>query len=93
LGAFNDIPLEKRQIDVAPGDLLVFYTDGVSEAMNKTGQMFGQERLQSILMENASAGAEQVCQAVLKALEDFTDDTPPSDDMTLLVVKRQRVTR
>jgi sigma-B regulation protein RsbU (phosphoserine phosphatase) len=93
LGAFTDIPLEERQIDVAPGDLLVFYTDGVSEAMNSTGQMFGQERLQSILKGNASGSAEQVCQAVLKALEDFTGDTPPSDDMTLLVVKRQRVIR
>jgi serine phosphatase RsbU (regulator of sigma subunit) len=93
LGAFNDIPLEEHQIGVAPDDLIVFYTDGVSEAMNSRGQMFGQERLRSILMDNASGSADQVCQAVLKALENFTGDTPPSDDMTLLVAKRQRIIR
>jgi sigma-B regulation protein RsbU (phosphoserine phosphatase) len=92
LAAFKDIPLEECQIEVAPGDLLIFYTDGVTEAMNATGQMFGEERLQAIVRANAGASAEQVCQAVLQALEDFTKDTPPSDDITLLVVKRQRVT-
>jgi len=91
LGAFDDIPLEERQIFVAPGDLLIFYTDGVTEAMNGSDQMFGQERLQTIVTANAEKSAEQVCQAVLQALEIFTEDTPPSDDITLLVVKRQRI--
>jgi sigma-B regulation protein RsbU (phosphoserine phosphatase) len=91
LGAFNDIFLEERQIDVAPGDLLVFYTDGVTEAMNGVGQMFGQERLQTIVTANAEGSAEQVCQAVLGAIDNFTEDTPPADDITLLVVKRQRI--
>jgi serine phosphatase RsbU (regulator of sigma subunit) len=92
LGAFASIPLEERQILVAPGDLLVFYTDGVTEAMDRTGQMFGQERLQTILTANIAGSAEQVCQAILQALENFTEDTPPSDDITLLVVKRQHLT-
>jgi hypothetical protein len=39
---------------------------------------------------NAERSAEQICQTVLRALENFTEDTPPSDDITLLVVKRQR---
>jgi sigma-B regulation protein RsbU (phosphoserine phosphatase) len=91
LGAFADIPLEERQIEVAPGDLLVFYTDGVTEAMNAAGQMFGEERLQTTITANVGGSAEQVCQAVLKALEIFTEDTPPSDDITLLVVKRQHI--
>jgi sigma-B regulation protein RsbU (phosphoserine phosphatase) len=89
LGALKDIPLEERQIEVAPGDLLIFYTDGVTEAMNAAGQLFGEERLQAIIRANAGASAEQVCQAVLQALENFTRDTSPSDDITLLVVKRQ----
>jgi sigma-B regulation protein RsbU (phosphoserine phosphatase) len=89
LGAFKDIPLEERQIEVAPGDLLIFYTDGVTEAMNATSQMFGEERLRAIVRANAGASAEQVCQAVLQALDNFIKDTPPSDDITLLIVKRQ----
>jgi sigma-B regulation protein RsbU (phosphoserine phosphatase) len=91
LGAFRDIPLEERQIDLAPGDLLVFYTDGITEAWNATDEMFGQERLRAIVSANACASAEEVCQAVLAALKDFAGNTPASDDITLLVVKRQNL--
>jgi serine phosphatase RsbU (regulator of sigma subunit) len=89
LGAFRDIPLEERQVDVAPGDLLVFYTDGITEAWNTTDEMFGQERLQASLLANSGVSAKEVCQAVLTAVKDFTGDIPASDDITLLVVKRQ----
>ena len=92
LGFFKGITLEERQIDVAPGDLLVFYTDGITEAWNATNEMFGQERLQAIVTANSGASAEEVCQAVLVALKNFTGDTPLSDDITLLVVKRQNIT-
>lgn len=92
LGFFKGITLEERQIDVAPGDLLVFYTDGITEAWNATSEMFGQERLQAVVTANSRASAEEVCQAVLVALKNFTGDTPLSDDITLLVVKRQNIT-
>lgn len=89
LGAFREIPLEERQIDLAPGDLLIFYTDGITEAMNAANEIFSQQRLQATVTANSDASAEQVCQAVLEAVKDFTGDTPVSDDITLLVVKRQ----
>jgi len=89
LGMFEDIALEERQIDVAPGDLLVFYTDGVTEAMNAAGELFGEERLQATVTANQSASAQQVLEAIIDALKTFTGDTPQSDDLTLCVVRRE----
>jgi serine phosphatase RsbU (regulator of sigma subunit) len=88
LGFFPDIALEEREIDVSPGDVLVFYTDGVTEAMNAERQMFGDERLQTIVTSHAEAGAAQVVRAIVAAIRDFVGDVSPSDDITLFAVKR-----
>jgi sigma-B regulation protein RsbU (phosphoserine phosphatase) len=90
LGAFTNIELEERQIDVFPGDLLLFCTDGVTEARNAAGQMFGDGRLQTAIETNPNAGAPQVLQAVVNAVRKFVGDRPQSDDLTIFVVKRQR---
>jgi sigma-B regulation protein RsbU (phosphoserine phosphatase) len=89
LGMFEDIELEEREIEVTPGDLLIFYTDGVTEAMNAEGELFGEEKLQAAVMTAApEASAQRVLEAVMDAVNAFTGDTPQSDDFTLLVVKR-----
>jgi sigma-B regulation protein RsbU (phosphoserine phosphatase) len=90
LGMFKTIELEEQEIEVAQGDMLLFHTDGVTEAMNMAGQMLGEERLRAILVTDAEASAAQVQQAVLTELEEFTGGTPQSDDFTLFVVKRQK---
>lgn len=89
LGAFSDVPLEESEIMVAPGDALVFYTDGVTEARNGAGQFFGEERLKQTLAGHRGAGAEVLLQSVVTAVTQFVGATPPSDDFTLVVVKRQ----
>lgn len=88
LGVFEHIELEEREIDVAPGDVLVFYTDGVTEAMNSDGQQFGGERLRTTVAAIPDASAQQILSAVVDAVGAFTGDAPQSDDLTLLVVKR-----
>ena len=88
LGVLEDIELEEREIDVAPGDLLVFYTDGVTEAMNTSGQQFDGERLRAAVIANPDASAQQILSAVVDAVRAFTGDTPQSDDITLFVAKR-----
>ncbi len=69
-----------------PGDQIVFYTDGVTEAYNAAGEMFGLARLDGAL-ENCSVGASDLLKEVLAALEAFCGDAPPHDDRTLLVAK------
>jgi serine phosphatase RsbU (regulator of sigma subunit) len=89
LGVFSDIELEEREIEVAPGDMLVFYTDGVTEARGSDGQMFDEERLRAAVASNPEASAQQVLQAIVEAVEAFVGDIPQSDDLTLFVIKRR----
>ena len=88
LGIFEEVELEEQELEVAPGDVLLFYTDGVTEAINAHDQPFGEARLRAVLAEHAASTAEQVVQAVVGAVKEFVGDTPQSDDLTLFVLKR-----
>ncbi len=88
LGAFENIELEEKRIDVAPGDILVLYTDGVTEAINAQAQEFGVSRLREVIRANATASASQVLKSILAAVDNFAGEAPPFDDLTLVIVKR-----
>ncbi len=88
LGALDEIPLVDHAIDLAPGDLVVCFTDGVTEAWNSEGQMFDLERLRAVVKASRHAGAQRVLTAIVEAVEGFVGDTPQSDDLTVVVVKR-----
>jgi serine phosphatase RsbU (regulator of sigma subunit) len=90
LGAFEGIELDERRVDVAHGDLLVLYTDGVTEAVTQDEQEFGVERLREMIAAHAQGSAQDVLQAIVDAVNAFEDDAPPSDDLTLVVVRRGR---
>jgi len=89
LGAFEEVEPEERAVAIGPGDVLVFYTDGVTEARNPEGGLFGEERLKATVEAHADASAQELQEAILAAVEEFTDGTSLSDDLTLFVVKRQ----
>ena len=69
-----------------PGDQIVFYTDGVTEAEDPAGEQFGLARLDTVLA-NCAVGAGDLLREVLRALEGFTAGRPPADDRTVLVAK------
>jgi sigma-B regulation protein RsbU (phosphoserine phosphatase) len=69
-----------------PGDVVVFYTDGIIESRDPSGDLFGTERLDKIL-GRCAADAEAIIRNTLLAIEEFTDDQPPTDDLTLLIAK------
>jgi sigma-B regulation protein RsbU (phosphoserine phosphatase) len=71
---------------LVPGDQIVLYTDGITEAYNDRGEQFGLPRLDKVL-ENCAVGASDLLHSVLEALEAFTGGKPPHDDRTLLVLK------
>ncbi len=89
LGVFKKIKLEDHEITMAPGDLIVFYTDGITEATNGNNEMFGEKRLQATLKANPQSNAQQMLDTILNEVDTFVNNTPQADDMTLLVVKRQ----
>jgi sigma-B regulation protein RsbU (phosphoserine phosphatase) len=88
LGAFPHFAFEERQVDLAPGDLIVFYTDGVTEARNPQGALFGEERLLETLTAGLGAGAEETAQTILGAVQGFAAGTPQADDFTVVVIQR-----
>jgi sigma-B regulation protein RsbU (phosphoserine phosphatase) len=75
-----------KTYQLMPGDQLVLYTDGITEAHNLAGEQFGVARLDGVL-ENCTVGVRDLLRAVLDALEEFTAGQPALDDRTLLVAK------
>jgi serine phosphatase RsbU (regulator of sigma subunit) len=88
LGAFPDVELEDQRVDIAPGDLLVFYTDGVTEAIDSSQKEFGLGRLQAVVEAHTDASARQILEAVVDAVDAYTGEAPPFDDLTMVVVRR-----
>ena len=66
---------------------MVVYSDGVTEADNPEGEMFGEERLRNIIQSEAAAGVEVLKKKILDAIERFTEGTSQTDDITFLLVQ------
>ena len=88
LGASEDANMSERTIQLAEGESLLLYTDGLTEAFNLEGDMFGEERLLRAVGWQDSASADDMIKMVESALDDFAGDAPPSDDLTMLAVRR-----
>jgi sigma-B regulation protein RsbU (phosphoserine phosphatase) len=73
---------------LAPGEMLVFFSDGVPEAWSASGVAFGQERLAGLLAASAGQEARVAVDAVLHAVHEHTAGTSPSDDITILALRR-----
>ena len=89
LGVLPDVNPVERQVIVEPGDFLVFYTDGLTETRNETGEMFGDERLQGVLREATAVSAPAMLDVITTAVAEFSGDVLPFDDFTLVVVRRK----
>jgi serine phosphatase RsbU (regulator of sigma subunit) len=88
LGIIAMAPYAEQRINLAPGDLLVLYSDGVTEANNANYDEFGEERFIEVLGRNRLQPAEAIAEAVTNALNAFAAGAPPADDITLVVAKR-----
>lgn len=77
----------QTQGDLSDGQVITLYTDGVWEAPNRRGEIFGKAQLRTVIRENARRSARDISRAVIRAIQDFQDGVAPEDDVTLLVVK------
>jgi sigma-B regulation protein RsbU (phosphoserine phosphatase) len=82
--AFHYQPHRRR---LAPGEAVVLYTDGVTEAMAVDGSLFGEERLEQVLAERRTASCEAIVGEVFDAVMDFSKGTAQADDIAILVVR------
>ena len=87
LGVMEDSKYTEAQREIAPGQIMVMATDGIWEARNANGEMFGKDRLHKVIRENASATANEIQTAVFESVRRFRNDARLEDDMTLVVIK------
>ena len=88
LGVLPDIQLKTETITLHPGDCMVLYTDGITEARSPLGEEFSVARLENATRYNCQA-ANDVLNGVVQALDRHTGDEPQFDDLTLVVLRRQ----
>jgi sigma-B regulation protein RsbU (phosphoserine phosphatase) len=79
--------LEEQTIALCRGDLAVFFTDGITEAMNDRDDFFGEHRLRQLAEEHADLSPEELRERVLRDVESFVGGSPQHDDMTMILVK------
>jgi serine phosphatase RsbU (regulator of sigma subunit) len=88
LGMFDFATYESRPIHMNKGDILIVYSDGLTEAESRQGEMFGEERLVQVIRSEASAGGCILKQKLLQSIADFTEGMPQTDDITLVIVEK-----
>jgi sigma-B regulation protein RsbU (phosphoserine phosphatase) len=74
-------------VQLEPGDILIGYTDGVTEACSSNGELYTKKRLQSLLKQPV-ASASELIERITTSLFNYTENAPQSDDITMLVVQR-----
>ncbi len=79
--------IREETVAIEPGDVFIFYTDGISEAMNGNGEEFGEDRLAETLNQYARLSAQEILESISKTVFDFAGNTPQHDDFTMVVVK------
>ncbi len=87
LGMFPDSEYEEVTLQLAPGDFVVFFSDGMLDAENQTGEMFGEERLISILNKNRRCSANTLVNGILKAVAGFQGGVEHFDDETIVAFR------
>ena len=92
LGALDRTVFTACTTRLEPGDTALFYTDGLTEAMNARGDLFGEERVRELLLRHRCESAERVRDALLAAMHAHEAGAAQADDVTLIVVRAERAT-
>jgi serine phosphatase RsbU (regulator of sigma subunit) len=88
VGAFSFATYQSASLLLGKGDLLVAYSDGLTEAENTNGEQFGEDRLKSIIRTEAPIGSKHLEEKVLAAIQNFTMGRSQTDDITILIIER-----
>jgi sigma-B regulation protein RsbU (phosphoserine phosphatase) len=90
LGAFRSLGAPELDVQLRPGDSLVLYTDGVTDAVGPSGDRFGEPRLLTTIEAARRGSAHDIVAALRDAVADFRGSIPPADDVTIVVIGRHR---
>ena len=89
IGLFPDFEFPQQECQLLPGDKLVIYSDGVSEAENFSAEQFGEERLKEVVARNALGTPRELLDTIQREINSFTAGAAQRDDLTLLVLGYQ----
>jgi serine phosphatase RsbU (regulator of sigma subunit) len=89
LGVFDEVELVDATTYFSPGDLLVVYTDGATEARNPDGELFGERRLKELVRSHGHSSAQDLLETLMSSVAAFGAEAPQSDDITVVVVRCQ----
>ena len=90
LGFMEESIYEEETLSFSSGDVLLIYSDGVTEAININEEEFGEERLEVLVRDNLGASSTDLIETIISEVRMFTDDSPQFDDITLVVLRRQK---
>src|SRR5207249_2653593 len=79
--------LEEIERPLEAGDILIFYTDGLTEAMNDRSELYGLERLSAIALRERNTSPDEMKKAILMDLQTFLGEHHPQDDVTMVLLK------
>lgn len=89
LGVSDDARWRQKEARMIPGDVLVLYTDGITEANNPNGVFFEEDRLIETILQNADNSAQEILDALIEAVQRFIGPVPRQDDIAMIVVRRE----
>lgn len=88
IGILPESTYSAETFSLDPGSLVVMYTDGIAEAMNPGGEMFEAPGILRVLAESSSESSKQISHRILDAVEEFSEHAPPTDDRTIITLRR-----
>ena len=87
LGLFDDANYDEFRFKMKPGDMFVFFSDGILDARNRAGDLFGRDRLSEIASKQCGTSAEEVVKAIFAAVDDHAAGMETFDDQTVVVMQ------
>ena len=87
LGSFFGVTYDEVSLPLSPGDVFVFCSDGVTEAMNSEGEEYTAERLTDVISRSRDLPARGIADAIFKSVEEHRGGYAPNDDSTVVVVR------
>ena len=88
-GIVEDTPYDEEQIKLESGDIAIFYTDGITEAINPDEEMFGEDRLRDLVSRHMHLDSSGLIDCIQTELAEFVGDAPQYDDLTLMILRVQ----
>ncbi|MEJ2615991.1 MAG: PP2C family protein-serine/threonine phosphatase [Ignavibacteriaceae bacterium] len=88
-GIVPSYPFEEAAFSMLPGELLILFSDGITEAMNNNEEEFGDDRLMEVIVNHRTESPEKLIEIIFKYVKKFCDNTAQMDDMTIVIIKRK----